>query len=58
VGDARRAHAQRLLRDPSLSIEEVAERLGYASERSFRRAFERWEGVTPAGFRRKHNAHR
>jgi len=34
-------------------VEEVAEELGYADERSFRRAFMRWNNLTPAQFRRE-----
>ena len=34
-------------------VEEVAEELGYADVRSFRRAFLRWNNMTPTEFRRK-----
>lgn len=50
--DLRRTYATEFLKDPSLSIEEIAERLGYADERSFRRAFERWTGMSPAQARK------
>lgn len=50
--DVRRTYATELLKDTSLSTDEIAERLGYANERSFRRAFERWTGVSPAQTRR------
>ncbi len=52
LDEARRANAEQLLRDPKFSIDEIAQLLGYASERSFRRAFERWTGHSPAQFRR------
>jgi AraC-like DNA-binding protein len=52
LDEARLAHARELLRDRGLSIEEIAELLGYATERSFRRAFERWTGLSPAQARR------
>lgn len=45
-------HARTLLRDPKLSIDEVAERTGYADTSNFTRAFRRWTGKTPAAFRR------
>ncbi|MEM1453244.1 MAG: AraC family transcriptional regulator ligand-binding domain-containing protein [Planctomycetota bacterium] len=44
--------ARELLQDGRLSIEAVAELVGYAEERSFRRAYEGWTGQTPARFRR------
>ena len=34
------------------AVEEVAEELGYADARSFRRAFLRWNGVTPAAYKK------
>jgi AraC-like DNA-binding protein len=45
-------HASTLLRDPKLSIDEVAERTGYADTSNFTRAFRRWTGKTPAAFRK------
>jgi AraC-like DNA-binding protein len=45
-------HASALLRDPKLSIDEVAERTGYADTSNFSRAFRRWTGKTPAAFRK------
>jgi AraC-like DNA-binding protein len=45
--------ARVLLRQPGLSIEQVAERLGYSDVSNFGRAFRRWTGVTPAAFRRE-----
>lgn len=43
--------AQHLLRQPGLSIAQVATRVGYASERSFHRAFKRHVGQPPATWR-------
>jgi AraC-like DNA-binding protein len=40
------------LRNPSLSLCEVADRLGYSSLAAFSRAFRRWRGVSPAEHRR------
>ncbi|MEM7308114.1 MAG: AraC family transcriptional regulator ligand-binding domain-containing protein [Planctomycetota bacterium] len=44
--------ARELLLDPRASVAGVARLVGYAEERSFRRAFADWTGQTPAGFRR------
>lgn len=51
LDEARTAAALELLADERLSIDEIAERVGYASARSFRRAFKRWTGETPAAAR-------
>lgn len=45
--------ATELLTDPEISIESVAERLGYASRSAFERAFTRWAGKTPNAVRKK-----
>lgn len=47
-----RERAEQLLADPSRSIEQVAELLGYDTRAGFDRAFRIWTGTTPAGFRR------
>jgi AraC-like DNA-binding protein len=44
--------ARELLKQQALSIEQVAERLGYSDVSNFGRAFRRWTGLTPAAFRR------
>jgi AraC-like DNA-binding protein len=41
-----------LLRDLRLSLSEIAQRLGYASQAAFSRAFRRWRGVSPAAHRK------
>jgi AraC-like DNA-binding protein len=48
----RREKALLLLRSRDLSVDAVAERLGYADVTSFTRAFRRWTGTTPAAYRR------
>ncbi len=52
LDEVRREHAEALLRDPSLSIDEVAARIGYGDTSNFTRAFRRWTGKTPAAFRK------
>ena len=55
--DAVRFDAARvLLRGSAVSLEDVANRLGYADVTAFARAFRRWSGASPAVWRRKHGA--
>jgi AraC-like DNA-binding protein len=49
----RRELARRYLADPALSIQETAHLLAFGDLRGFYRAFRRWEGCTPAEFRRR-----
>ena len=49
--------ATNLLEDPSLSLAEVAQRVGYESESAFNRAFKREMEVPPAAWRKQHGAH-
>jgi AraC-like DNA-binding protein len=49
--DARRAESIRLLRTTSLTVEQIAERLGYSDPSNFCRAFRKWTAATPNGFR-------
>lgn len=53
VDDSRRQLARRYLGDPSLSIQEVAHLLAFGDLRGFYRAFQRWEGTTPAELRKR-----
>lgn len=48
---ARYERARDLLINTELTIAEVAQALGYADARSFRRAFKRWSGVLPTALR-------
>ena len=50
--EIREALAEELLRTGSLSVEEVARRLGYAETASFTHAFTRWKGMSPRAFTR------
>ena len=51
LDDVRRASARRLLADSDLGIGEVAFLLGFEEVNSFTRAFQSWEGTTPARWR-------
>ncbi len=48
---ARRAESIRLLRTTSLSVEQIAEQLGYSDPSNFCRAFRKWTATTPNIFR-------
>lgn len=48
--EIRETLAEELLQTGSLSVEEVARRLGYAETASFTHAFTRWKGVSPRAF--------
>jgi AraC-like DNA-binding protein len=52
IGRAQSALAQRLLRDNTVSIAEVAFLTGFSEQSTFSRAFKRWVGQAPAQFRR------
>lgn len=51
AAEVRRKHAEHLLRQRKLSIEQVSERLGYADISHFSRAFKKWTNVTPKFYR-------
>jgi AraC-like DNA-binding protein len=52
LGRVRYELAQQWLRQDSLSIEDISDRLGFTDRRSFTQAFTRWSGKTPSQFRR------
>ncbi|WP_339413763.1 AraC family transcriptional regulator [Pseudomonas sp. EA_35y_Pfl2_R5] len=49
--EVRQALAEELLAIASLSLEEIAERLGYSEVSNFLHAFKRWKGQTPGQYR-------
>jgi len=52
----RRDVAIRDLETSSLSVQEIAERLGFSEPSAFHRAFKKWTGVAPGEYRRRHRA--
>ena len=51
--NVRHRRAITLLAQPGLSMEQIAEQLGYSEVGNFIRAFRRWTGRTPARWRRE-----
>lgn len=52
VDEVRSELARKYIDNPELSLLDVAMMLGFAEQSSFQRAFKRWYGDTPGGFRR------
>jgi AraC-like DNA-binding protein len=51
LNELRRGRAEAYLRDPTISLAEVAFMLGYSEQSTFQHAFRRWVGTTPGEFR-------
>lgn len=49
--DERQSTAIQLLSDAKLTMSEIAILLGFSEPKSFRRAFKRWQGMSPKAFR-------
>jgi len=49
--------AEERLREPTLSLAEIAAELGYADQANFARAFRGWTGESPSAYRRRRLAH-
>jgi AraC-like DNA-binding protein len=49
----RHRQAERHLRNPALSLADVADLLGFSNQSSFQHAFKRWAGVAPGDYRRR-----
>jgi AraC-like DNA-binding protein len=46
--------AEQYLRNSTLSVEQIAQLLGYTETTNFRRAFNRWLGMSPREYRLSH----
>ncbi len=58
VKDAlRRDAAIHLLLNPELTLEDVAQQVGFSETSTFHRAFKKWTGVTPGLYRQLHGYH-
>ncbi len=51
LDEARRRDSIRLLEDPTLTVEQVAQRVGYTDPANFTRAFRKWTGAPPSAYR-------
>lgn len=51
IDEIRLANAKNFLRNPEIKIETVAQLVGYADVRAFRRAFKRWTSLSPREYR-------
>jgi AraC-like DNA-binding protein len=51
VDELRRDFALRYLRDTDLTVEDIAETLGFSDAANFRHAFRRWTNASPHEFR-------
>lgn len=55
LDESREQAACRLLRDPSLRIQDIASELGFSDASSFSRSFHRWTGIEPREHRRRYS---
>lgn len=55
INRIRISKAKDLLKNPKLSINRIAELVGYVNGNTFIRSFKRYEGITPGNYRKTHN---
>lgn len=58
LDDVRKERAHVYLSETDTPVDDIAARLGYGDPANFRRAFRRWTGMPPTGFRAQQRAHR
>lgn len=51
LGQVQLKQARRLLENPAIPIDSIADRLGFSEASAFHRAFKRWTGKTPSEYR-------
>ncbi len=56
LDSVRSKHATQLLRHPEMSVDRVAQRLGFSDVSNFRRAFIQWTGESPSQWRKNQRA--
>lgn len=54
LNDVRKSLAIGFLRETRLSMDEIAERVGFSDSRNFRQAFKKWTDTTPSSHRAHH----
>jgi AraC-like DNA-binding protein len=54
LNDVRKSLAIKFLRETQLSMDEIAERVGFSDSRNFRQAFKKWTDTTPSSHRTAH----
>ncbi|MEM8829758.1 MAG: AraC family transcriptional regulator ligand-binding domain-containing protein [Cyanobacteria bacterium P01_G01_bin.19] len=52
INEIRLVNARKFLNNPEINLSTVAQLLGYADVRSFRKAFKRWTGLSPKEYQR------
>jgi AraC-like DNA-binding protein len=57
VDNARRDAALELILDPTITVSDIAVRIGFSEPSAFDRAFRRWTGISPGSYRRTHQGH-
>lgn len=57
LNETRKHLAIKFLRETNLSMDQIAERVGFSDARNFRHAFKKWTDSTPSSHRARHTVH-